>query len=146
VRILHCSVFSSLQFSLSRARFHERSHAASDVQPQQSVETWVSTSHQPDTCVCVSHSPILSPLPQLYESCATSSHLCLQFPPPISFDPQPIQSCIDKLKVAQGGEQDAIIALMELSLCDIRKLSATEMEKIWEASICSRFLCCSLIV
>jgi hypothetical protein len=61
--------------------------------------------------------------------------LCLRFPPPISLDPPPIQSCIDKIKAAQDVDDDAVIALLELSLCDVRKVSDAEMESVWQVSL-----------
>ena len=39
------------------------------------------------------------------------------------------------MKTAQGGDQDAVIALMELFLCDIRKLSTDEMNNVWEVGL-----------
>jgi hypothetical protein len=85
---------------------------------------------------------ILTPLSlyQLHKACATSSHLCLQFPAPVSLDPVPVQACIAKLKAAQGGDQDAVIALMELFLCDVRKLSDEDMNTVWEVGLCSPML------
>ena len=39
------------------------------------------------------------------------------------------------MKTAQGGDQDAVIALMELFLCDIRKLSTDDMNNVWEVGL-----------
>jgi hypothetical protein len=39
------------------------------------------------------------------------------------------------MKAAQGGDQDALIALMELFLCDIRKLSTEDMTQVWEVRV-----------
>jgi hypothetical protein len=124
-----------MHFLLSRARSVNFQEVEHDKQLQDLVEEWVSffgaENGTCDRCSDLQYVSLSSPS-QLHKACASSSHLILEFPPKISLDPVPVQSCIAKMKTAQGGDQDAVIALMELFLCDIRKLSTDDMNKVWE--------------